>query len=169
MPEISKDEIEDQSKGDSLLKLLAVAKVSWQIVQLVARWSQHLASSQLEVVTVAYSFCTFCAYLLFLHKPQGVTTARIINASRHPDLEEMQELASRGPVYLLGFARFSSYEIPGSALHALPGIGWNPATARMEYTDTGDDAMMFLALQKLALYCGSVLCAILFGLLHCIA
>jgi hypothetical protein len=164
IPDISEDEIQEQSKGDILVKVLAIAQALWQIHQLLARWHQGLPSSQAEVVTVAYSICTFCAYLLFWFKPQDVTAPRIIVAERYPNSNEILTLAQRGPSFLLGcYSGGWGYSIPGTAVH-------KTAASQSQTTRGGPERQTWTPiLHEIALWAGSIFCAVLFGLVHCIA
>jgi hypothetical protein len=118
IPNITEEEIDDKSNGDSLAKFLACVQVGWQIVQLLIRWGKHLPASQLEVVTVAYSLLTFFIYIMNWSKPQDVDTPCIVSALRYPTIEELIALAEVGPSYVAGaFAGFE-YAIPEHAVHS---------------------------------------------------
>lgn len=58
LPSVLEDELNDQSKGNYIVKGLAIVQVSYVVLQLLVRYSQGLASSQLEIATVGFSACS---------------------------------------------------------------------------------------------------------------
>jgi hypothetical protein len=72
-PKIEKKEIEDRSKGDIISKGLAVVQTGWFIAQCIARGTEHLAITELEIVTVAFAFLNLITYIFWWHKPLNVT------------------------------------------------------------------------------------------------
>ncbi|CZR64548.1 uncharacterized protein PAC_14446 [Phialocephala subalpina] len=82
IPNITKREIEDKSKGDLFVKATAVVQVSWMIVQTIVRGARGLAVSQLEIAVLAYSACTIITYILYLKKSQNVKVPTVILLKR---------------------------------------------------------------------------------------
>ena len=72
LPQLTKEELQDRSKSDTLAKLLACMQAGWLVVQCFARASQHLAVSQLELATAGFAGCTVLTYLFWLNKPKDV-------------------------------------------------------------------------------------------------
>jgi hypothetical protein len=72
-PKIAKKEIEDRSKGDIISKGLAVVQTGWFIAQCIARGAEHLAITELEIMTVAFAFLNFVTYIFWWNKPLNVT------------------------------------------------------------------------------------------------
>jgi hypothetical protein len=72
-PKIAEKEIEDRSKGDILSKGLAVVQTGWFIAQCIARGAEHLAITELEIMTVAFAFLNFLTYIFWWNKPLNVT------------------------------------------------------------------------------------------------
>ncbi|KAE9396894.1 hypothetical protein BT96DRAFT_756931, partial [Gymnopus androsaceus JB14] len=70
--EIPKQEIEARSSSDGFPKLIAIGQTAWFIVQLVVRRINHLAITQLEILTVAFAVTNCFVYVLWWNKPQGV-------------------------------------------------------------------------------------------------
>ncbi|KAE8446053.1 hypothetical protein EG329_012561 [Mollisiaceae sp. DMI_Dod_QoI] len=68
----AKRDIEDKSKADLLVKLFAVSQISWLVMSVLARYINHLAVSQLEVATVAFSLLAVATFLVNLPKPKDV-------------------------------------------------------------------------------------------------
>lgn len=57
-------EIEDKSKADGLVRLLAVLQVSWLAIQVVARRMNGVPPTPLEISTLAFSACAFVLHLV---------------------------------------------------------------------------------------------------------
>lgn len=70
---ISKNDIEDKSKGDWMTKLFVVLQTTWFIFQCFARWAAHLPVTELEVVTLAYAVQNVFIYALWWRKPQNLS------------------------------------------------------------------------------------------------
>ncbi|KAH9203145.1 hypothetical protein DL95DRAFT_321991 [Leptodontidium sp. 2 PMI_412] len=97
LPQISEHDLEDQNKGDALVKALAVAQSLWLIVQLLVRFAKHLPSSQLELMAAAFAGCSSFTYVLFWFKPKDVGQPRHFRATRYPTAEEVLAIAMEGP------------------------------------------------------------------------
>jgi len=69
MPEITAEEIQDESKGDFLFKLIAILQTSWFIIQSIARGQQGLALTELELVTLALASLNAVTFGIWWHKP----------------------------------------------------------------------------------------------------
>ena len=63
-PKLSTADLEDRSKGDVLVKGAAVLQLTWLVVQMIARASEGLAISLLEVMTLAFALCAIATYIL---------------------------------------------------------------------------------------------------------
>jgi hypothetical protein len=68
-PVIKEAEITDKSKGDFLSKGLVLLQTGWFVVQCIARASQHLSLTELELVTLAFAVLNFVTYWLWWNKP----------------------------------------------------------------------------------------------------
>ena len=71
-PKVTEAELEDRSKGDPLGKGLVVLQTSWFIAQCIARASQHLVVTELELVTLAFAALNGLMYFLWWNKPLDV-------------------------------------------------------------------------------------------------
>ena len=71
-PDITKDQIEDRSKGDVFSKGFAVVQTTWFIIQIIARGAYGLAITELELATVAFAFLNGILYFLWWDKPLDV-------------------------------------------------------------------------------------------------
>ncbi|KAF7972794.1 hypothetical protein HWV62_17078 [Athelia sp. TMB] len=65
-------EIKDRSKGDVVTKMVAIIQTLWFVMQCMARWSQNLPMTQLEVMTLAYTAITLVIYAFWWEKPLNV-------------------------------------------------------------------------------------------------
>ena len=72
LPKITEAEISDKSKGDFLSKLIAILQTTWFILQCIVRGHQHLALSELELVTLSLASLNAITYVFWWHKPLGV-------------------------------------------------------------------------------------------------
>ena len=72
LPQLTKDDLRDRSKSNTLAKLLACMQAGWLVVQCFARAHQHLAVSQLEVATAGFVGCTVITYMFWWNKPRNV-------------------------------------------------------------------------------------------------
>jgi hypothetical protein len=68
-PAITAAQIKDRSKGDGLSKLLAILQTSWFILQCIARYSQDLALTELELVTLAMASLNAITFAFWWSKP----------------------------------------------------------------------------------------------------
>jgi hypothetical protein len=72
LPYITIEEINDKSKSDSLVRLIAVVQIAWTASQIIVRAVRHLAISQLEIAVIAFAVCAIITYALNWSKPKGV-------------------------------------------------------------------------------------------------
>lgn len=100
-PELSTADLEDRSKGDIFVKGAAIVQISWLVIQIIARASQGLAISLLEITTLAFAACAIATYILLWHKPQDVMTPTYIDATNVLTREQVIGLAARSPVSTL--------------------------------------------------------------------
>jgi len=82
LPEISEQEIKDKSKANGIAKGLACAQSTWFVLQSIARISQHLPLTTLEIEVVAFVGATWLIYLFWWKKPFDVETCTIIHVQR---------------------------------------------------------------------------------------
>jgi len=110
LPYVKEDELNDKNKSNFLVKFLAVTQVVWLIVQLIIRYISKKESSQLEIMTVAFSICAFITYCILWDQPQDVTTPIYIGASKTPNIAEFKDIVQSGPIPIKPFPEF---EVPG--------------------------------------------------------
>ncbi|KAM6484149.1 hypothetical protein HDV62DRAFT_357541 [Trichoderma sp. SZMC 28011] len=78
LPNIKEEEIRDKSKGDALVKIIALGQILWSIIQIIARAVRDLPVSPLEVAVVAYASCAVIIYVAYWNKPQRIGFAHTI-------------------------------------------------------------------------------------------
>ena len=71
-PIVTREEIQDKSKGDAVTKALVVLQTTWFLLQCAARGSQHLALTELELATAAFALLNIVIYALWWDKPLDV-------------------------------------------------------------------------------------------------
>jgi len=71
-PSITKEEIQDRSKGDYLSKGIVIVQTSWFIAQCIVRGVYKLEVTELEVATLAFAALNGVTYYLWWHKPLDV-------------------------------------------------------------------------------------------------
>jgi len=69
---IDTEEIKDKSKGDVLSKALVIVQTGWFVLQCIGRGVQHLAITELEVVTLAFAALNLGTYWFWWDKPLNV-------------------------------------------------------------------------------------------------
>ncbi|GKZ33985.1 hypothetical protein AbraIFM66950_004116 [Aspergillus brasiliensis] len=69
---VSVEEINDRSKTDAFMRILAIGQILWVVVQILSRAIYGLAVTQLEVTVVAFAVCAVGMYIVNNGKPKGV-------------------------------------------------------------------------------------------------
>jgi hypothetical protein len=92
-PRITEDDIRDRSKGDAFSKGLVILQTSWFILQCIARWSQHLSLTELELVTLAFAAFNGVMYYLWWNKPLDVRRAFPIYLRKEIDASKQYRLS----------------------------------------------------------------------------
>lgn len=95
IPDISVHEIKDKNKADGLAKLLVCIQAGWMIVQVTSRAVTGLATTLLEVHTVAHVVCALVMYVIWWHKPRQVESPTLLKGDRLWPLAMYMFLASR--------------------------------------------------------------------------
>ncbi|KAF1992597.1 hypothetical protein K402DRAFT_388242 [Aulographum hederae CBS 113979] len=79
LSDISKSEIKDKSKADSLAKFLVCVQAGWMIVQVIARLAENLPVTLLEVNTIGHVLCALTMYILWWNKPRTVQEPTLVS------------------------------------------------------------------------------------------
>ena len=71
---LKKEDIEDKSKADWLLKAIAISQILWLILNVATRGITKLPVTQLEIATVAFSLIAVATYAVNWWKPKDIVT-----------------------------------------------------------------------------------------------
>ena len=71
-PSISIEELQARGKNNWVTQLIAVLQIVWFVVQTLFRKIQHYQITALEIMTIAFVFCSVFTYGFYLHQPQDV-------------------------------------------------------------------------------------------------
>ncbi|KAF8856180.1 hypothetical protein BDZ45DRAFT_727652 [Acephala macrosclerotiorum] len=177
LPEVPPRQLECLSNSDSLVKFLAIVQMAWLMIGLFVRYKQNIISSQLEVVTLAFSACSVVTYAILWDRPRGVTTRYRIIATKAANMDEILWLATFGPGYLWTWNRLEGkpdeeldlMPIPNDASHAV-----DVRNLVGNFEDSIFARKLFEWLRHhhpavVSVIMGSVLGGTLFGGLHCLA
>ena len=77
-PRIPEKELQARGKSDPVVKLIAVLQIVWFVFETLFRAIQHYQVTALEIMTVAFVFCTVFTYGFCWNMPQDVEYAIII-------------------------------------------------------------------------------------------
>lgn len=69
LPNLSREQIQDKSKADPLIKTLVCLQATWFCVQCIGRIASSLPLGLIELNTFAHALCTLLIYLLWWDKP----------------------------------------------------------------------------------------------------
>ena len=106
LPETSAEELNDRSKGDALVKILACLHISWLVIQILARGVEGIAITQLEIMVLGFSACALVTYFLLFYKPQDVKVPTYIDIPNTLTRPQIIQLAARSPVATLMVQQF---------------------------------------------------------------
>ena len=71
---LEKEDIEDKSKADWLLKAIAISQILWLILNVATRGITKRPVTQLEIATVAFSLMAVATYAVNWWKPKDIVT-----------------------------------------------------------------------------------------------
>ncbi|TFK32498.1 hypothetical protein BDQ12DRAFT_576420, partial [Crucibulum laeve] len=83
-PDITKDEIEDRSKGDLFTKGIALLQSAWFVAQCISRAIQHLALTEMELITLALAALSGAMYFFWWDKPLDVHCSLRVHLKTRP-------------------------------------------------------------------------------------
>ena len=125
LPSVTAEDLNDRSKGDALVKGLAVLHIAWLVIQILSRGVERLAITQLEIMVLGFAACAIITYSLLWHKPQDVKLPVYIDIPATLNREQIIELAARSPVSTL---MVHQYWLHGVAIRAMADnvFPWTP-------------------------------------------
>ncbi|KAF2833866.1 hypothetical protein CC86DRAFT_462124 [Ophiobolus disseminans] len=77
-PEVDEDDIDDRSKADGLVKLLALTQISWFVIQSIGRAAQGLAVTTVELFTLGIVVWAVMIYIVLWQKPFDVQRPTVV-------------------------------------------------------------------------------------------
>ncbi|KAJ8514781.1 hypothetical protein ONZ45_g7723 [Pleurotus djamor] len=83
-PQVEEGAILNGAKSEIVGKLFAAIQMFWFIAQLCTRWAQHLAVTELEIMTLAYAVLCGALYFLWFKKPYDVQRPIVLPGSSEP-------------------------------------------------------------------------------------
>jgi hypothetical protein len=169
LPNISKAQLEDMSKGDFFVKGTAVVQVLWLLVTILVRAGKKLPIAQLELAVLAYAVCSFIAYLFSWSKPQDVKVAIVLQIDRPLDVATSWRLSDVDYCGESIWRQLFSHEIT-SATRTLEDpipneIFYDHMSLIWDLGKNGDGP----SLRYPHIYIITLAAGVLFGALHCIA
>jgi hypothetical protein len=105
LPEVSSRYLEKLDRGNKLVKAFALLQIIYLIIQLAARRTANLPSTQLEIATLAYSASSMITYILYWSRPQGVESVHVIKAKKMPDVDTIWNMINYVSNYLWALCR----------------------------------------------------------------
>ncbi|TFK60376.1 hypothetical protein BDN72DRAFT_850554, partial [Pluteus cervinus] len=82
---LTKDDIDDKSKGDVLSKAVVAFQTTWFVFECIARLQQKLPLLELEVVTLAFAVLNVITYALWWYKPLNVLRPIYLHIRETPE------------------------------------------------------------------------------------
>lgn len=116
MPNITEQDINDKSKSDGLVKLIAILQVLWLVIQLIARAIQNLPFTQLEITTFAFAATAIIIYSIDFIKPKDLNVPFYVSVSKEVEYEHFVEIAQAAP---FAYVQGKRYYMPTSTIHDL--------------------------------------------------
>ena len=116
LPSLTKEEIQDRSKSDGLVRLLAVIQLLWLAAQLVIRRINRIPFAALEISTLAFSSCAIIIYIMEWRKPKDVGVPIYLSTDTIVSPHVFSLIARAAPVTFIQTRR---YYIPQSSTHQL--------------------------------------------------
>jgi len=86
-PVLTAADVKDRSKGDGLLKVIAIVQTGWFTIQCIARCVQRLALTELELLTLTLASLNALTLLCWWSKPSGVKEPTRIYLAVQPTAE----------------------------------------------------------------------------------
>ena len=93
-PTITEEEIKDRSKSDGFSKTIALGQTLWFVAQCIARRSQHLDLTLVELLTLSLAVLNGLMYYLWWNKPLDVrcpVRVYLLDDSYTPNMSDENE------------------------------------------------------------------------------
>lgn len=160
LPSITEAQINDKSKEDVVIKMLALLQVLQLVVQLIVRQINDLPASQLEIAALSFCVCAFFAYLFWLGKPKDIRLPTDVYITRHLDYADNEQLISLNSI---GYFKYALLNI-GCAFPRpyIPNDFYN--TESLLWPSAGFDSVFVLTGEDMGFAFGGLI----FGAFHCL-
>ena len=96
IPDVSEEDIRDESKADGLPKVLVCLQAIWFCVQCVVRVAQSQDISFLELNTFAHAVCALLTYALWWHKSLDIEPASLLVGDEAREMCALMRVNSNG-------------------------------------------------------------------------
>ena len=93
-PTVTVEEIEDRSKADGFSKMIALGQTLWFVAHCIARRSQHLDLTLVELLTLSLAVLNGLMYFLWWNKPLDVrcpVRVKLLDESYTPNFSDKTE------------------------------------------------------------------------------
>lgn len=108
-PEIKHTEIDDRSKADGIVKLLALTQILWFVVQIIGRVAQRLAVTTLELFTLGIVMWAMIIYGVLWEKPFDVRQPIVVRVQAKEGFtgreDQFKRVTIRGQILALSTAQ----------------------------------------------------------------
>ncbi|KAG2053795.1 hypothetical protein BDR06DRAFT_956169 [Suillus hirtellus] len=164
VPTLTKNQIQDKSKGNAISKGLVMFQVAWFVVQLITRAIYHLETTQLEVGTLAFAVLNFLTYAVWWDKPLNVQCP-------HPVYWKSTESRPEDHINVNDRDEFTRLRILRRVFRPVVElIGWAEIpTSRNLRVPTFDGSIELEDADNMVLRLAGLLIATIFGGIHCMA
>jgi hypothetical protein len=106
LPNITVQEIEDKSKIDGLIRLIALIQCLWFALELIARRVLGTPSSALEISTAAFTACAFIIYIIEWPKPKDINVPFYYSTTSTVSPANFALIAEAAPITFLQPRRY---------------------------------------------------------------
>jgi hypothetical protein len=86
---ITKEEIDDKSKRDLVLKVFLIGQMGWFVLQCIVHRVEHLPLTELELVMLGFASLNFVIYLIWWKKP--IDVGQSYPVSREIQVKELKD------------------------------------------------------------------------------
>ena len=101
LPKVDPEDLDDRSKGNLFVKLIAIGQICWFVLQFLVRLSIGITITQLEVMVFAFTVVSIAPYVLAWHRPKDVTYTLRLNATNYPTCSaDIIKIGKQSPEYL---------------------------------------------------------------------
>ena len=147
----TEEEILDKSKSDSLAKIIVIIQTLWFVTQCIARRLERLATTELEIVTLAYTAISLGMFIAWWDKPVNVECP--IRVSHGTNVMDDTELGSWWEELLFAIIGSQDYRTNRRIGQSVP----------MFYSGKPELGQVMIA------DCITLAAGVIFGAIHCVA